>query len=130
MKFISAIALVLVLFSGNALAQAGFGALFYDGHVVGTVVPPAAAPMGGIDPIYPIMGGVEGQLPVAGVGPGDTDYHGGKWAVHVVTFMVEVEPYLLTSAEDVMDAYYGGDITITRVMEADFKCPIQLKPKN
>lgn len=130
MKFISAIALLLVLFTGNVMAQAGFGALYYDGDVVGTVVPPAASPMTGKDPIYPIMGGVEGQLPVAGVGPGDTDYHGGKWAVHVVTWVMGSDPYLLTSEDEIMGAWDAGDITITRVMEADFKCPIQRKPKN
>lgn len=129
MKFISAIALLLILFSANATAQVGFAALYYDGDVVGTVVPPAAAPMTGKDPIYPIMGGVEGQLPVAGVGPGDKDYHGGKWAVHVVTWMMGVDPYLLTSADDVWQAYIDGDITMTRIMEADFKCPIQRSPK-
>jgi hypothetical protein len=129
MKFISTIALLLILFSTNAAAQAGFGALYYDGDVVGTVVPPAAAPMTGKDPIYPITNGVADQLPVAGVGPGDSDYHGGKWAVHLVTFLMGVEPYLLTSEHEIMDAYDAGDITITRAMEADFKCPIQRKPK-
>jgi hypothetical protein len=84
--------------------------------VVGTVVPPAAAPMTGKDPIYPITNGVESQLPVAGVGPGDTDYHGGKWAVHLVTFMMDVEPYLLTSEDEIMEAWYAGDVIITRVI--------------
>lgn len=129
MKFTAAIALVLTLFSGSVFAQAGFGALFLDGNVVGTVVPPAAAPMEGRDPIYPVMDGAEGQLPVAGTGPGHRDYHGGQWAVHVVNWIVDVEPYLLTSEEEVLEAYYAGDVTITRVMEADFKCPIQRKPK-
>jgi hypothetical protein len=130
MKFIKTLALVLVFFSANAAAAPTFTSLFYDGNVVGTVVPPASAPMSGRDPIYPVTNGVEGQLPIAGVAPGDTDYHGGQWAVHLVTFMVDVQPYLLTSASDVMNAYYDGDVTITRVMEADFKCPIQRRPKN
>ena len=132
MKFIVAIALALLMFSTPAAAEpaAGFGALYYDGDVVGTVVPPAAAPMQGKDPIYPVTNGAEGQLPVAGVGPGDRDYHGGKWAVYLVTFLVDVEPYLMTSEEEVMEAYYAGDVTITRAVEADFKCPIQRKPKN
>jgi len=129
MKFVAVIALVLFAFSGNVLAQAGFGQLYYDGNVVGTVVPPAAAPMAGKDNIYPIVNGVEGQLPVAGVGPGDRDYHGGKWAVHVAMWSVEAEPYLLTSEEEVIAAYMDGDLNITRVLEADFKCPIQRKPK-
>ncbi len=130
MKILSAIAGLLLFFSTNVAAQVGFGALYLDGGVVGTVVPPAASPMEGRDPIYPITNGVDDQLPVAGTGPGHRDYHGGQWAVHLVTFLVDVDPYLLTSEEDVMAAYYDGDVTITRVMEADFKCPIQRKPKN
>ena len=128
-KFVITIALVLFALSANAAPKAGFGQLFYDGSVVGTVIPPASAPMQGKDNIYPIMGGAEGQLPVAAVGPGDQDYHGGKWAVIVVNWMVDVEPYLLTSEDEVLEAYMYGDITMTRVMEADFKCPIQRKPK-
>jgi hypothetical protein len=130
MKFIVAIALVFLTFSASADPKAGFGQLFYDGDVVGTVVPPAAAPMQGKDNIYPFTNGAEGQLPVAAVAPGDTDYHGGKWAVHLVTWMVDVEPEILTSEAEVLDAYMDGDLTITRVLEADFKCPIQSLPNN
>ena len=101
----------------------GFGTLYYDGEVVRTVVPPAAAPKEGRDNLYPIMGGAEGQLPVAAVAPGDTDYHGGQWAVHVVNW--NTDPYLLTSEGDILAAEVAGDVTITRVPEADFKCPVQ-----
>ena len=69
MKFLSAIALMLILFSNSAAAEVAFSQLYLDGDIVGTVVPPAAAPMTGTDPVYPIMGGVGGQLPVAGTGP-------------------------------------------------------------
>ena len=130
MKFIVAIALVFLTFSASADPRAGFGRLFYDGDVVRTVVPPAAAPMQGKDNIYPFSNGAEGQLPVAAVAPGDTDYHGGKWAVHLVTWMVDVEPEILTSEAEVWDAYMDGDLTVTRVLEADFKCPIQRLPNN
>jgi predicted TIM-barrel fold metal-dependent hydrolase len=130
MKILSAIAVLLMLSSANAAAEVTFSQLYYDGEIVGTLVPPAAAPMAGTDPVYPIFGGVDGQLPVAGVGPGDTGYHGGHWAVHVVMWNMDADPYLLTSAEDVWNAYYDGDLSITRVMEADFKCPLQRKPKN
>ena len=130
MKFIVAIALVLLTFSASADPKAGFGQLFYDGDVVGTVVPPAAAPMQGKDNIYPFTNGAEGQLLVAAVAPGDTDYHGGKWAVHLVTWMVDVEPEILTSEAEVLDAHMDGDLTITRALEADFKCPIQHLPNN
>ena len=132
MKYLSAIALLLVLFSTSVSAepQPVFTELFYEGDVVGTVVPPAAAPMTGRDPIYPVMGGVPDQRPVAGVAPGDRDYHGGQWAVHVAMWNVDADPYLLTSEDDVWNAYYAGELSITRVMDADFKCPIQRKPKN
>jgi hypothetical protein len=131
MKFITTIVFVLtsLTFSTVVLAEQPFHALYLDGEVVRTIVPPAAAPMTGKDNIYPVMGGVEDQLPVAAVGPGSEGYHGGKWAVHVVTWMAMVEPYLLTSEYEVKAAYYDGDITITRVIEADFKCPIQKQPQ-
>jgi hypothetical protein len=103
--------------------KVGFGELFYDGDVVRTVVPPAATPKAGRDNLYAIMGGAEGQLPVAAVAPGDTDYHGGKWAFHSVTW--NVAPYLLDSAQAVLDAAADDDVTITKVPEMDFKCPIQ-----
>ena len=106
-------------------AKPGFGELFYNGGVVRTVIPPAAAPMRGRDNIYPVANGVEHQLPVAAVAPGDRGYHGGKWAVHVVMWLADATPYLLTSEEDVLAAYDAGDIMISRMVEADFKCPIQ-----
>lgn len=119
-------AALLALVTAQSLqAQPAFGQLYYDGGVVRTVVPPAAAPKGGRDAIYPIMGGVEGQLPVAAVAPGDRNYHGGKWAVNVVMWNVGMEPYVLTSEQMVLDAEAWGYVTITRVRDADFKCPIQ-----
>ncbi|KPJ99718.1 MAG: hypothetical protein AMK71_09275 [Nitrospira bacterium SG8_35_4] len=104
-------------------AQPGFGFLYYNGDIVRTVVPPAAMTKTGIDNLYPVMGGAEGQLAIAAVAPGDTDYHGGKWAVHVVTW--NTAPYLLTSEEDVLAAEEAGDVTVSRAEGADFKCPIQ-----
>jgi hypothetical protein len=115
---------LLVIAVTPALAKgpkAGFGNLYYAGGIVRTVVPPAAAPKTGKDPLYVIIDGTEDQLPVAAVAPGDKEYHGGKWAVSVVTW--NVEPYLLTSADEVLQA--GDDVTIVRMSEADFKCPIQ-----
>jgi len=120
---------LLVLAVTPALAKGpkgppAFGMLFYNDHVVRTVVPPAAAPQEGRDDLYVFPdGAAPDQLPVIAVAPGDTDYHGGQWAVHTVTW--NVEPYLLTSAQDVLDAETAGDVTITRVPEADFKCPVQ-----
>jgi len=121
--------LSLVLLAAPVAATAakpGFGKLFHDGDVVRTVVPPAAMPNRGIDDLYVVMGGVEKQIPVAAVAPGDRGYHGGKWAFHAVTW--SVAPYLLTSESQVLAAAAAGDATITRVPANDFKCPIQ--PQN
>jgi len=65
----------------------------------------------------------EGQFPIAAVAPGDRNYHGGQWAVNLVDW--NEEPYLLTSEADVLAAEAAGDISITRMPDLDFKCPIQ-----
>jgi len=66
---------------------------------------------------------VPGQDGVAAVGPGDKDYHGGKWAVYVVES--RNGPIPLTSEAAILQAVQAGDITITRAAAADLKCPIQ-----
>jgi hypothetical protein len=114
----------LVIFSLPAAAQKpGFGTLYYNDEIVRTVVPPAAMPKPGRDNFYVVMNGVEGQLGIAAVAPGDKDYHGGKWAFHSVVWAGN--PYLLTSEQDVLDAAGNGFVTITRMPQNDFKCPIQ-----
>jgi hypothetical protein len=115
-------AVAVLALVGPAAAKTGKGQLFLDGHVVGTVVNPASLPHGGTDPFFMVTNGVAGQLGIAGVGPGQPGYTGGDWAVHRVTFTVT--PYLLTSDEDVLAAQAAGDVTVTRVPEADFRCPI------
>lgn len=109
--------------SGLAMADAGKGELFYNGGVVGTVVPPAAAPQTGIDPFFEVTNGVSGQLGIAAVAPGAAGYHGGHWAVTLVTFTTT--PYLLTSQAAVEAALTAGDVSVTRDPALDFKCPIQ-----
>ena len=102
------------------------GCCFYDGGEVRTVVPPAANPHAGRDNFYGMFNvAAEGQKGVVAVAPGDRDYHGGKWAFHKVEWNVDVTPYLLTSEDAVLAAETAGDVTITRLPEMDFKCPIQ-----
>jgi Ser/Thr protein kinase RdoA (MazF antagonist) len=50
-------------------------------------------------------------------------YHGGDWKFFAVTW--NVAPYLLTSAGVMLAAAAAGDVTVTRVAENDFKCPVQ-----
>ncbi|RIK36147.1 MAG: hypothetical protein DCC55_28215 [Chloroflexi bacterium] len=104
-------------------AKPGLGALYYEGNVVRTLVPPAASPQQGVDPLFVVSDGAPGQLGIAAVAPGDRDYHGGRWAFYSVTW--QVEPYLLTSAQAVREAEAAGHVTVTRIPENDFKCPIQ-----
>jgi len=109
-----------------ASSQVGRGSLFLDNRVVGTVVPPSQMPAGtGLDPFYEVTNGATGQLGIAGVGPGDAGaYHGGSWQVWTVTFNTGVTPYLVTSASAVAAAEAAGDVSVTRVGDADFRCPI------
>lgn len=100
------------------------GCCFYENTMVRTVVPPARSPQEGRDNFYGFPGGVAaGQKGVVGVAPGDTEYHGGQWKFHAVTW--NVAPYLLTSEDAVLAAAAAGDVTVTRLPENDFKCPIQ-----
>lgn len=115
---------MVVALSVSASATTGKGMLYHDGDVVRTVVNAASIPHGGTDPFYNVTNGVEGQLGIAGVAPGDGPYHGGAWAVNLVTFNEGVDPYLLTSDEAVFAAEAAGDVTVTRVPEADFRCPV------
>jgi hypothetical protein len=115
---------IVVLLAAPAGAETGKGQLYLDGEIVGTTVNPAALPDGGTDPFFSVTNGTEGQLGIAGVGPGQPGYTGGDWAFHQVTF--NVTPYLLTSDEAVRAAEMAGDVTVTRVSSADFRCPITI----
>lgn len=100
------------------------GCCYYEDRIVRTVVPPASSPKEGRDNFYGFpSGAAAGQKGVVGVAPGDTDYHGGQWKFHAVTW--NVTPYLLTSEAGVLAAAGAGDVTIARVPGNDFKCPIQ-----
>ena len=117
---------VLAVLAAGAVSAGGppdRGELYYEGTIVRTLVPPAAMPHMGRDALYVIMDGTGGQRPVIAAAPGDRDYHGGQWAFHRVTW--NVAPYLLTSDEAVLAAEGSGDVTITRLPENDFKCPVQ-----
>jgi hypothetical protein len=115
---------ILPFIQGSAFAATpDFGMLYYDGDTVRTIVPPSETKKG-LDDIYVVINGSQGQLGIASVAPGDRDYHGGHWIVNVVEFTVD--PYLLTSESDVLAAEMAGDITITRNV-ASFLCPIQPK---
>ncbi len=106
-------------------ANVGFGQLFYNDIIVRTVVTPVAIPNQGTDNFYKVANGATGQLGIAGVAPGSSDYHGGHWKVFTVTFNSEVTPFLLKSQAEVLSAQTAGSVTVTRNSGADFLCPVQ-----
>jgi hypothetical protein len=111
--------------TGAYAAEPGFGQLFLNDHVVGTVVPPAHVdPGSGLDPFFKVTNGAAGQLGIAGIGPGEPGFHGGDWQVFTVTFNSGVQPYLLESGAEVAAAAQRGDVTVTRQPAQDFRCPI------
>ena len=120
-----AILVGILALASPALAKAGKGKLYLNGDIVGTTVNPAPLPHGGTDPFFVVTNGVENQLGIAGIGPGEPGYTGGDWAVSEVTFTTT--PYLLTSDEDVDAAEDAGDVTVTRKASNDFRCPITKK---
>jgi hypothetical protein len=112
----------IVALASPAFATAGKGKLYLNDDIVGTTVNSAPLPNGGTDEFFVVTNGVDGQLGIAGVGPGEPGYTGGDWAVSRVTFTTT--PYLLTSDEAVDAAEAAGDVTVTRDSAADFRCPV------
>ena len=126
MAIFSALAIALVLPVTSAFAATpGFGNLYYNGTIVRTVVSPAAFPNEGLDNFYKVTNGATGQLGIAAVAPGSSDYHGGHWKVFTVSFNSGVTPVLLTSEQAVLSVQNAGMATVTRNAAADFLCPVQ-----
>jgi len=118
------LALAIAVPAGASPAITGHH-LWLNGQRLGTVVVSSPLPNGGQDPIYAIF--VNGSMfgdGIAAVGPGTGSYHGGAWAVHVVTFNDGYTPYQFTSASQVLAAANAGIVTIMRVPAADFRCPV------
>lgn len=122
-RLITSLLLGAVLVGGTATAalagQPVKTHIWLDGVQVRTIVPPASAPQQGTDAFFM----VPGTGGVAAVGPGDRGYHGGHWAVYVVSW--NVAQYPLTSYTAIMAAHGAGDIEIVRNAALDFLCPIQ-----
>ena len=121
---VSVLASALIAVAAGPAPARTFGYLYHDGELVRTFGLPAKTPHGGIDPLYSVTNGVSGQVSITAVAPGDTGYHGGRWAVYSVTFVNGVDPYLLTSDEAVMAAEAAGDVTVIRTPDADNRCPV------
>jgi hypothetical protein len=80
-----------------------------------------SAPAQSVDKIYAFPG--TDLVPVGEASPGDSDYNGGHWEVHMVTFADGVTPMQFTSDEDVLAAAEAGDLSIGGVAKY-FQCPL------
>ena len=121
--FLAAVAAV-VLIAAPASAKE-FGRLYAEGDIYRTLGNRANVPDGtGTDPIFAFANSTNpDQLSVAQFAPG-AGSHGGRWAVHVVTWTSGDPNTLVTSYEQLAMLEDLGKLTIVRDPAADFRCPI------
>jgi hypothetical protein len=114
------------------------GAVWADGELFDTIITPASfqmPPEGSTDVIYSfMMSGLEGQASVADASPGNPDYNGGRWDVHMAVFteagLEFFDPdgdgqtnLVLTSADEVHQYATMGYIAIHQA-NFYFECPL------
>ncbi|MFQ6013434.1 MAG: hypothetical protein ACE5LS_07300 [Thermoplasmata archaeon] len=66
---------------------------------------------------------IPGQAPVAGAGPGDRDYNGGRWQPTMVAWVSGGAQPLFTDGDAVEAALAAGDLVVTG-SGAPFLCPL------
>lgn len=123
-----------VAFAVPALAGVSGPAFYVDGELYRTVGTPTdlsgtGAPDHAWDVIYEFNGV---QTNVAEAAPGDTDYNGGRWQVHLLDFPIGYEAAVadgdldgdgvLDSAEEVAAALAAGSAVDEGVVK-QFECP-------
>ena len=106
-----------------------FGLLYAEGETFRTFGNAARVDPGtGTDPIYTFENSTNpDQLSVARYAPGQGS-HGGRWAVHHVTWTTGDSSTLITSFEALMGHLALGEVSIVRDEAADFRCPILPNP--
>ena len=108
------------------VAAKSFGSLYAEGQVFRTFGNPARVDPGtGTDPIFTFENSTNpDQLSVARFAPG-AGSHGGRWAVHHVTWVSADDTDLLITDYETLAGYAAeGRLTIVRDEAADFRCPI------
>ncbi len=106
----------------NAAAQVGppGGMIYAHDEAYQTVATPTDLPPAGhFDAIY-VLG--DGLAAVSESAPGDADYNGGRWEVHLVEWLT-IDPVQFTNAEDLHAAADRGEIAIGGVVRR-FVCPL------
>jgi hypothetical protein len=99
-----------------------FGTIYAEGEAFRTFGNPARVDPGtGTDPIIAFSNFDQGGVAKYAPGRGS---HGGRWMVWVATWVDPGDAHLLTDFDDVMALVDAGEITLQRVPDADFRCPI------
>ena len=119
-------ALVVLIVVAAPVGAKSFGMLYAEGELFRTFGNPARVDPGtGTDPIYTFENSTNpDQLSVARFAPGPGS-HGGRWAVHHVTWTSAEDTGILVADYESIAAYVAqGRLTIVRDEAADFRCPI------
>jgi hypothetical protein len=99
-----------------------FGTVYAEGEAYRTFGNEARVDPGtGTDPIIAFSNFDQGGVAQYPPGPGS---HGGRWQVWIATWVDVEDAHLLTNFDDVMELVESGDITLERMLDADFRCPI------
>lgn len=99
-----------------------FGTIYAEGDAYRTFgVEARVDPGTGTDPIIAFSNFDQGG--VAQYPPGQGS-HGGRWMVWVATWVDVGDAHLLTDYDDVLALVEAGEITLVRMPDADFRCPI------
>jgi hypothetical protein len=118
---LSVIGVLSLALAGPAGARQ-FGTIYAGGEAYRTFGTPARVDPGtGTDPIIAFSNFDQGGVALYPPGPGS---HGGRWMVWVATWVDVEDAHLLTYFDDVMELVDDGEITIERMPDADFRCPI------
>jgi hypothetical protein len=124
LTYILPLAGILALAIATPVGAKDFGTIYAEGEAYRTFANPARVDPGtGTDPIIAFTNFDQGG--VAQYPPGQGS-HGGRWQVWMATWVNPEEAFLLTDFDDIIALTEGDDpqITLERVEEADFRCPI------
>ena len=118
---VATIAALSLALAGPTAARE-FATIYAEGQAYRTFANSARVDPGtGTDPIIAFSNFAQGGVAKYAPGPGS---HGGRWMVYVATWVDPGDAHLLTDFDDVMALVGTGEITLQRMPNADFRCPI------
>ncbi len=136
LRLTTTLAFATILLLGVTLANAGpaarvADAIWANDELFATIITDTtfmSPPLHSTDVIYSfMMSGLAGQRSVADAGPGDPDFNGGRWSVHIATFTAQ--GVLVFDQDD--DGYVDEELTNSdQVHEAADLGYIILSPAN